>query len=109
MDETVRYGVLERKYTILRDLKRNEVESIILQGTGSEPTMLRNRSEFLGKFGKWLSDRYSSADLSSSKSIDNEHKVESFTVYDASHKPFATAKFELDNYQRLLALHFEPL
>lgn len=110
LDEKVRYGVLERKYTILRDLKRNEVESVILQGAGTEPTMLRNRADFLGQFGKWMSDKYASAQLDSAQAvITKDRRIEYFTVYDASHKAYAKAKFELDNFQRLLSLTFERL
>jgi hypothetical protein len=108
LDENLRYGVLERKYTILRDLKRNEVESIILQGAGSEPTMLRDRANFLGKYGKWMSERYSSSEFAS-KASEKDKNIESFTIYDSQHKAYATARFELDNMQRLLAFHFEPL
>lgn len=108
LDEQVRFGVLERKYTILRDLQRNEVESIILQGTGSEPSIVMNRAQFLGKFGRWISDKYSSSELKSAE-VQKGNRVEAFTVFDTQHKAFATAKFELDNYQRLLSFRFEPL
>lgn len=107
-DEKVRFGVLERKYTILRDLKRNEVESITLQGTGSEPSMVLNRSAFLGRYGHWISDKYGFSELKSSETK-QDHRYEEFTLFDSQHKAFATAKFELDNYQRLLSFHLEPL
>lgn len=108
LDEKVRYGVLERKYTILRDMQRNEVESIILQGAGTEPTLVSNRAEFLGQFGRWLSEKYGFSELKSSELVkDVRHEV--FTVFDANHKAYAVADFELDNYQRLLKFHFKPL
>jgi hypothetical protein len=108
IDESLRYGALERKYTILRDLKRNEVESIILQGSGAEPSMVADRSEFLGKYGHWMSPKYSFAELKSSETI-KDRRYESFAIYDTDHKAYAIARFELDNYQRLLAFHWKPL
>lgn len=107
LDEKVRYGILERKYTILRDLKRNEVESIILQGTGT-PSLVPNRSEFLGKFGRWMSEKYGFSEMKSSEVV-KDRRLESFTVFDSSHKAYALAKFELDTSGHLLAFHFEPL
>jgi hypothetical protein len=107
-DETLRYGVLERKYTILRDLQRNEIESIILQGSGSEPSSISNRAEFLAKYGKWMSEKYAFSELKSSEPAkDRRHEL--FTVFDANRKAYAIAHFELDNYQRLLSFRFEPL
>jgi hypothetical protein len=108
LDEKVRFGVLERKYTILRDLKRNEVESIILQGSGSKPSFVMDRSQFLGQFGHWISDKYGAAELKSSETKE-DRRFEAFTIFDKKHEAYATAKFELDNYQRLLSFHLEPL
>lgn len=107
-DEKVRFGVLERKYTILRDLKRNEVESITLQGSGSEPSMVLNRSAFLGQYGHWISEKYGFSELKSAETK-QDHRVEEFTLFDSQHKAYATARFELDHYQRLLSFHLEPL
>lgn len=108
LDEKVRYGILERKYTILRDLQRNEIESIVLQGAESEPSMVSNRAEFLGKYGRWMSDKYGFSELKSSELV-KDRRMESFTVFDSGHKAYAVAKFELDSFGRLLAFHFEPL
>jgi len=108
LDEKIRYGILERKYTILHDLQRNEVEAITLQGSDTEPTFVSNRSEFMGKYGRWMSEKYGFSELKSSEVI-QKIRVEFFTVFDSNHKPYATAKFELDSFQRLLAFHFEPL
>lgn len=107
-DEQVRFGVLERKYTILRDLQRNEVESITLQGSGSEPSMVLDRAGFLGQYGHWISDKYGFSKLKST-GMKQDHRVEEFTLFDTHHKAFATAQFELDNYQRLLSFHLQPL
>ncbi len=108
VDEKVRYGVLERKYTVLRDLKRNEIESIVLQGSGSEPSLVPDRAEFLGKYGKWLSEKYVFSELKSSQPV-KEGRRETFTLFDSSRRPYAIASFDLDSSQRLLALHVIPL
>jgi hypothetical protein len=108
LDEKVRFGVLERKYTILRDLKRNEVESITLQGSSSKPSFVMDRSQFLGQFGRWISEKYGTSELKSSE-VKQDRRYEAFTIFDRKHTAYATAKFELDNYQRLLSFHLEPI
>lgn len=108
LDEQVRFGILERKYTILRDLEHDQVESITLQGSNAEPSIVMNRAEFLGKFGHWISDRYGFSELKSKES-QKDRRYENFTVFDREHKAYATARFELDNYQRLLSFHMEPV
>src|SRR5207244_340076 len=81
LDEKVRFGVLERKYTVLRDLTRDEIESVTLQGQNVEPSVLTDRAQFLGKFGHWMSEKYSSSELNSTE-VKKDRLLETFTIYD---------------------------
>lgn len=108
LDASVRYGALERKYTILRDLKRDEVESIVLQDKVSEPTLIKDRAEFLATYGKWVSGKYSFAELKSSE-VNQGGRVESFALFDSKRRAYALVRFEMDSFQGLLALRLQPL
>jgi hypothetical protein len=41
--------------------------------------------------------------------VDKGRRIEDFTLFDREHKPYAVARFELDNYSRLLSFHLQPL
>lgn len=108
MDEVVRYGVLERKYTVLRDLQRDEVESITLQSDRAEASLIKDRAQFLGMYGKWMTNNYGSSKLKTSGLSENG-QFELFTIYDSKSAPYGEARFELDTYGHLISFRFKPI
>lgn len=108
LEDRLRHQVLDSNYTLLRDLDRNELDSIVFARTDAQPSYILDRSRFLNKYGHVVSGRYNYAELKSSELI-NGRRFESYTVFDSSSQPYAVARFEMDAYQRLLAFHFDPL
>lgn len=107
VEERLRWGTLEEKYTITFRPDVREITSILLQNeSGSTPSYVLNRDKFLNEYGSLLSDGFASAKLKSTQTV-NERIIEAYTLYDKNAQPKGEAHFELDRHKRLLSLKVE--
>jgi hypothetical protein len=108
LEEKLRFGILDDlKYTIYKpDAER--IESITLQGGGSEPTYIPDRALFLEEYGSLLSKAFASAELKSVETGEDK-TIEEYTLFDKDKRPKGEVYFELDRHKRLLSLKVEPI
>lgn len=108
MEEKLRWGTLEEKYTITYKPENQRIDSIFLQGEGADPAYILDRAEFLREYGPLFESAFSSAKLKSVESTE-EKTVESYTIFNKNNRATGEARFELDRYKRLLSLKVEPV
>ncbi|MBX3022057.1 MAG: hypothetical protein KF799_10305 [Bdellovibrionales bacterium] len=108
IEEKLRWGTLEEKYTITFRQGAHEIDSILLQNAGSSaPSYILNRNKFLNDYGGLMAHGYTGAKLKSIQTV-NDKTIEAYALYGQDEKPKAEARFELDQHKRLLSLKVEP-
>ncbi len=109
LEEKLRLGTLDDvKYTFLKP-ESGKINSIVLQGLGSEPDYIGDRGKFLKEYGSLLSDQFASAQLKAVE-MSSDRSIEEYTLYDKDQRPMGEAHFELDKHKRLLSLKVvEPI
>ncbi len=107
LDEKLRWGTLEQKYTIVYRPEASLIQTIELQDVTTSPSYVLDRGEFLSQYGRLLATNFKSAKL---KSVEMSHDktIELYTIYDKDQRPKGEAHFELDKHKRLLSLKVEP-
>lgn len=108
MEEKLRWGTLEEKYTINYKPESQRINSILLQDEGSTPSYILDRVKFLKEYGSLFENDFKSAKLKSVESTEQK-TVESYTIFDKSDKAKGEARFELDRHKRLISLKVEPV
>lgn len=108
IEEKLRWGILEEKYTITYSSTEHEIHSILLQDPVSKPAYILDRNEFLTEYGQLFESQFKTAKLKSVEKSDDK-TVESYTLYDQENNAKGEARFELDRYKRLISLKVEPL
>lgn len=103
VEERLRFGALEEKYTIVYKPDAHNIATITLQDSNTNPAYVLDRKKFLQDYGPLLQDGYASATLKSLQ-VDHDRTVESYTLFDKDQRPKAEAQFELDVHKRLLSL-----
>lgn len=105
LEEQLRWGTLEEKYTITYRAENREISSIAYQDSEGNPSYVLNRKEFLKQYASLFnaaSTKLSSVEESSDKTI------ESYTLFDSERHAKGEARFVLDRHKRLLSLKVEP-
>ena len=108
LDERLRWGILEEKYTITYGRESQEIESIILQDPTVNPSYIIDRQKFWNEYGLLFNREFRSAELKAIEAS-NDKTIESYTVYGADQKPVSEVRFELDQYKRLLSLKVQSI
>ncbi len=108
MEEKLRWGTLEEKYTITYKPENHRIHSILLQDEAADPSYILDRVKFLKEYGPLFESEFESAKLKSVES-NNEKIVEAYTIFDKQNRPTGEARFELDRFKRLLSLKVEPV
>jgi hypothetical protein len=108
MEEKLRWGTLEEKYTINYTTEDQRIQNIFLQDKASEPSYVLDRAKFLKEYGTLFNTDFKAAKLKSVESTD-EKTVEAYTIFDKQNKAQGEARFELDRHKRLLSLKVEPV
>ncbi|MGZ3721980.1 MAG: hypothetical protein ACXVA9_03555 [Bdellovibrionales bacterium] len=106
VEEKLRWGTLEEKYTIVYKSDVHNIETIVLQDATTNPAYILDRNKFLRDYGQLLQDGYASSTLKSVE-VNHDKTVESYTLYDKDKRPKGEAHFELDIHKRLLSLKVE--
>jgi hypothetical protein len=106
IEEKLRWGTLEEKYTITFRQEAREIASVTLQGDYSSPSYVLNREEFLSDYGSLLKSGYATARLKSVETV-ADRTIESYTLFDKQEQPQGEVRFELDRHKRLLSLRVE--
>lgn len=107
-EEKLRWGVLGNKYTILYENSADRIQSISLQNKEFSPSYLRDREEFLQRFGELFVGDVASTELSSVERT-SEMTIELYKVYGKNGQLNREVRFELDRYDRLLSLKVQPI
>ena len=108
MEEKLRWGTLEEKYTITYQAENHRIHSIFLQDEAADPAYILDRAKFLKDYGPLFESDFNSAKLKSVES-NNEKTVEAYTLFDKQNRATGEARFELDRHKRLLSLKVEPV
>lgn len=108
VEEKLRWGVLEEKYTIVYSPQGHKINTILLQDPISKPSYILDRSQFLRDYGQLLHGAFNTAKLKSVEKSEDK-MVESYTLFDKDNKAQGEARFELDRHKRLLSLKVEPV
>ena len=108
IEEKLRWGILEEKYTITYSSTEHEIHSILLQDPVSKPAYILDRNEFLSEYGPLFESQFKTAKLKSVEKSDDK-TVESYTLFDQENKAKGEARFELDRHKRLISLKVEPV
>lgn len=108
IEEKLRWGILEEKYTITYSSTEHEIHSILLQDPVSKPAYILDRNEFLTEYGSLFDAGFKTAKLKSVEKSDDK-TVESYTLFDHENKAKGEARFELDRHKRLISLKVEPV
>lgn len=108
MEEKLRWGTLEEKYTITYKPENHRIHSILLQDESSDPSYILDRAKFLRDYGPLFESDFESAKLKSVES-NNEKTVEAYTLFDKQKRATSEARFELDRHKRLISLKVEPV
>jgi hypothetical protein len=108
MEEKLRWGTLEEKYTINYKAENQRIQTIFLQDETSDPSYILDRVKFLKEYGSLFEDDFKGAKLKSVEST-GEKTVESYTIFDKSDRAKGEARFELDKHKRLISLKVEPV
>lgn len=108
MEEKLRWGTLEEKYTITYKMEHPQIQSILLQDAGAAPAYVLDRMKFLKDYGPLFETNYQSAKLKSVETSDDK-TIESYLILDGDNQPRGEARFELDRHKRLLSLKVEPV
>jgi hypothetical protein len=105
MEEKLRWGTLEEKYTVTFRPDVHEIQSISFQDPSGTPSYLLDRARFLDEYRELFN-----ASSSKLKSVEQtpDKTVESYTLYNKDHQPKGEARFELDRHMRLQSLKVEP-
>lgn len=107
-EEKLRWGTLEEKYTILYRDEVHTINSISLQDPTATPSYVLDRAKFLQDFGYLMEDNFHSAKLTTVENKDGK-TLEAYILMDKDQRPMGSARFELDQYKRLLSLKVEPI
>jgi hypothetical protein len=108
IDEKLRWGILEEKYTITYSSDERRINTILLQDPVSSPSYIRDRSKFLAEYGRLFENKFNTAKLKSVEKSDDK-TVEIHTLFDKENKAKGEARFELDRHKRLISLKVEPV
>lgn len=108
IEEKLRWGILEEKYTITYSPEDHQINSILLQDPVSNPAYILDRSKFLSEYGRLFESKFETAKLKSVEKSDDK-TVESYTLFDKENKARGEARFELDRHKRLISLKVEPV
>lgn len=106
-EEKLRWGTLEEKYTITFRPDVHEIDSILLQDASESPAYVLDREKFLSEYGHLFDGDYVSAKLTSVQKVADK-TIEEYTLYDKEKRAHSEARFELDNYKRLISLKVQP-
>lgn len=108
MEEKLRWGTLEEKYTIRFRPDVHAIDSISLQDLGNtDPAYVLSRDKFLRDYGQLMTQDFDSAKLKSVQTV-NDRTIELYTLFDKAQNAKGEARFELDRHKRLLSLKVEP-
>lgn len=108
IEEKLRWGILEEKYTITYSANEHEINSILLQDPVSNPAYILDRPKFLNEYGQLFENSFNTAKLKSVEKSEDK-TVESYTLFDKENKAKGEARFELDRHKRLISLKVEPI
>jgi len=108
MEEKLRWGTLEEKYTITYKPENHRIHSILLQDEAADPSYILDRAKFLRDYGPLFESDFASAKLKSVES-NKEKTVEAYTLFDKQKRATGEARFELDRHKRLISLKVEPV
>lgn len=108
MEEKLRWGILEEKYTITYKPEEKGIRQILLQDPTTNPAYILDRNGFLAEYGPLFEKNFESAKLTSKEMVDDK-TVETYTLYGHEGQPKGEARFELDRHKRLLSLKVEPV
>lgn len=108
VEERLRWGTLEEKYTITYKPEDHKINSILLQDPASNPAYILDRVKFLTEYGSLFDSSYGSSKLKSVETSEDK-TVESYTLFDKANKARGEARFELDRHKRLISLKVEPV
>lgn len=108
MEEKLRWGTLEEKYTINYKTENHGIQAISLQDESTDPSYILDRAKFLKEYGLLFDAEFKAAKLKSVESTD-EKTVESYTIFDRQDRAKGEARFELDRHKRLISLKVEPV
>ena len=108
IEEKLRWGILEEKYTITYSAGENQINTILLQDPVAKPSYILDRPKFLNEYGSLFESNYNTAKLKSVQKSEDK-TVESYTLFDKENKPKGEARFELDRHKRLISLKVEPV
>ena len=108
IEEKLRWGILEEKYTITYSPDERRINTILLQDPISSPSYILDRSKFLAEYGRLFENNFNVAKLKSVEKSDDK-TVEIHTLFDKENKAKGEARFELDRHKRLISLKVEPL
>ncbi len=108
VEEKLRWGTLEEKYTITYSAAEHEINSILLQDPVAKPSYILDRPKFLTEYGHLFKGSFDTARLKSVEKSEDK-TVESYTLFDKENKARGEARFELDRHKRLISLKVEPV
>lgn len=108
LEEKLRWGTLEEKYTIDYDPKFHKISHILLQDKSIAPAYVLNRDQFLENYGTLFSPHFYSAKLGSVSHKDGK-TLESYTIFDKDRHSEGKVRFVLDRYKRLLSMQVDPV
>jgi hypothetical protein len=107
IEEKLLWGSLEEKYTITFRPDVHQIDTILFQDSAADPAYILNRNEFLSEYGHLFDGQYASAKLTSVQKV-GDKTIEQYTLYDKRQNATSEARFELDNYKRLISLKVQP-
>lgn len=103
LEDKLRWGILDQQiYTITYQPGQRHIRGIMLQDSQSDPTYVGDRLQFLNDYGPLLVDGFKTAELKSVES-DDGRIIEAYTIHNST-QPGREARFELDQYKRLISL-----
>ncbi len=85
LEEKLRWGVLEEKYTIKFSEQEHKIDSILLQDPVSKPAYILDRSGFLSEYGYLFETTFAAAKLKSVEKLDDKI-VEAYTLFDKDNR-----------------------
>lgn len=106
IEDKLRWGTLEEKYTIAYSEEDHRIRSILLQDDSTAPSYVLDREQFLREYGSLFEADFKVAKLKSVETS-NGKTVESYTLIKGDDQPGVEARFELDRHKRLLSLKVE--
>lgn len=106
IEDKLRWGALEEKYTIAYSPEDHRIRSISLQDESTAPSYVLDREQFLREYGPLFESDFKAAKLKSIETSEGK-TVESYTLIKSDDRPGVEARFELDRHKRLLSLKVE--